>query len=202
MTKQYSTTIRNDWLDRYEVQIGTSPKLRFMTGAQPTNCATAQSGTQLIEMSLPSDWMADAASGSKAKSGTWSGTVSTSGTAGYYRILNSGGSTCHEQGAITQAFALVTSGPTAANSNLLLFAAATGVVNGMKVLGSGIPSGATVSAVTGTNVLLSVPCPSGVASGTSIYFGDTTGDLWLQTTVLIAGQVVTITEQVRTAPGA
>lgn len=101
MAMQFSTTIRNDWLDRYEVTIGTAPLLRIYTGAQPADCATAASGTLLAEATLPSDWMAAAASGSKAKSGTWSdASANNTGTAGYFRIYDSTGTTAHHQGSV------------------------------------------------------------------------------------------------------
>jgi hypothetical protein len=68
----------------------------------PADTATAASGTLLAEMTLPSDWLAAAASGSKAKSGTWQDTsANNTGTAGYFRIYDSGGSTCHMQGTVT-----------------------------------------------------------------------------------------------------
>ena len=201
MSRQYSTTLRNDWLSTYESTIGTSPKLRFCTGSPPANCGTAQSGTQLIEMTLPSDWQAAASGGSAAKSGTWSGTVAADGTAGYYRILSSGG-TCHEQGLITRAFTISTNGTTAANNNVLNFASTTGVSVGMSISGTGIPSGATVLAVTSTTVTMSAPSTAGVGSAVAIYFGDTSGDLWLQNTALTAGQTITIDTRTQTAPGA
>jgi hypothetical protein len=201
MSRQYSTTLRNDWLSTYESTIGTSPKLRFCTGSPPANCGTAQSGTQLIEMTLPSDWQAAASGGSAAKSGTWSGTVAADGTAGYYRILSSGG-TCHEQGLITRAFTISTSASTDANNNVLTFASTTGVSVGMSISGTGIPSGATVLAVTSTTVTMSAPSTAGVSSAVAIYFGDTSGDLWLQNTALTAGQTITIDTRTQTAPGA
>ena len=201
MSRQYSTTLRNDWLSTYESTIGTSPKLRFCTGSPPANCGTAQSGTQLIEMTLPSDWQAAASGGSAAKSGTWSGTVAADGTAGYYRILSSGG-TCHEQGLITRAFTISTSASTDANNNVLTFASTTGVSVGMSISGTGIPSGATVLAVTSTTVTMSAPSTAGVSSAVAVYFGDTSGDLWLQNTALTAGQTITIDTRTQTAPGA
>ena len=201
MSRQHSTPLRNDWLSTYESTIGTSPKLRFCTGSPPANCGTAQSGTQLIEMTLPSDWQAAASGGSAAKSGTWSGTVAADGTAGYYRILSSGG-TCHEQGLITRAFTISTNGTTAANNNVLNFASTTGVSVGMSISGTGIPSGVTVLAVTSTTVTMSAPSTAGVSSAVAIYFGDTSGDLWLQNTALTAGQTVSIDTRTQTAPGA
>lgn len=200
MSRQYSTTLRNDWLSTYESTIGTSPKLRICTGSPPAACATSQSGTQLIEMTLPSDWQGAPSGGSAAKAGTWSGTVSTDGTAGYYRILSSGG-TCHEQGLVTRAFSLTTSSTTAANNNVLTFASTTGVSAGMAISGTGIPSGATVLATTSTTVTMSAPSTAGVGSSVAIYFGDTSGDLWLQNNALAAGNTLTIDTRTQTAPG-
>lgn len=200
MARQYSTTLRNAWLDTYESTIGTTPKLRMMTGSLPATCATAQSGTQLIEMTLPSDWMGAPSSGTSALAGTWSGTVAADGTAGYYRFLSSGG-TCHEQGLITRAFALSTSATTAANNNVLTFASTTGVSDGMSVSGTGVPAGATVLAHTSTTVTLSAPSTAGVGSAVAIYFGDTSGDLWLNNTALTNGQTLSISARSLTAPG-
>jgi len=99
MAVQFSVAVRNARLDAIETTISTSPKLRILTGTQPATCATAESGSLLIEIALPSDWAAAASSGSKAKSGTWSGSATGTGTAGYYRIVDNAGTTCHEQGS-------------------------------------------------------------------------------------------------------
>lgn len=101
MALQFSVAVRNARLDSIETTISTSPKLQIRTGAAPADCATAASGTLLCEITLPSDWLAAASSGSKAKSGTWSNTASAAGTAGHFRIVDSGGSTCHMQGSVT-----------------------------------------------------------------------------------------------------
>lgn len=101
MSLQYSTAVRNATLDVVETTVSTTPKLRFYTGTVPANCATAASGTLLAELTLPSDWMNAASSGSKTLLGTWSGSASAAGTAGYYRIMDSAGTTCHIQGTVT-----------------------------------------------------------------------------------------------------
>lgn len=102
MTVQRSTAVRNARLDAIETTIGTSAKLRIYSGAQPANCAAARTGTLLVEYSLASDWAAAAASGSKAFNSTpISGTASGTGTAGHYAIMDSAGTTCHEQGSVT-----------------------------------------------------------------------------------------------------
>lgn len=102
MTLQYSTTVRNAKLDAVETAIGTSPVLKIRTGAVPTNCATADSGTVLATCNLPSDWMAAASGGTKAKSGTWEDTsADNTGTAAHFRLYASDGTTCHAQGTVT-----------------------------------------------------------------------------------------------------
>lgn len=102
MAVQLSTAVRNARLDAIETTIGTSAILKIRTGAQPANCAAADSGTVLATLSLPSDWLAAASSGSKAKSGTWEdASADAAGTAGHFRVYDSGGSTCHIQGSIT-----------------------------------------------------------------------------------------------------
>ncbi|MFM2056054.1 MAG: hypothetical protein RLY71_439 [Pseudomonadota bacterium] len=101
MPLQFSTAVRNALLDAIETAIGTSAKLRILTGAPPANCAAAQTGTLLVEVALPADWMAAASGGTKALSGSWTGTGAAAGTAGYYRIVDSAGTTCHEQGTVT-----------------------------------------------------------------------------------------------------
>lgn len=99
MSIQLSTTVRNARLDAIETAVGTSPIMKIRSGAAPADCGTADSGTVLATLTLPSDWMAAAASGAKAKSGTWQDTsADATGTAAHFRIYDSGGTTCHIQG--------------------------------------------------------------------------------------------------------
>ena len=98
MALQYSIAVNNARLDAIETTIGASAKLRIYTGSAPANAATAASGTLLVEMALPSDWMVAASSASKAKAGTWSGTASGTGVAGYFRIVDNGGTNTGLQG--------------------------------------------------------------------------------------------------------
>lgn len=102
MALQYSTTVRNAQLDAFETAIGASAVLKIRTGAAPADCGTADSGTVLATLSLPSDWMAAASSGSKAKSGTWEdASADADGTAAHFRVYASDGTTCHMQGTVT-----------------------------------------------------------------------------------------------------
>jgi hypothetical protein len=100
MAVQKSTTLRNALLDLNESHIGASPILEIRTGAQPANAAAASSGTLLVQMTLPSDYMAAASGGTKAKSGTWEDPVANAtGSPGHWRLFDSGGTTCHMQGS-------------------------------------------------------------------------------------------------------
>lgn len=102
MAIQLSTTVRNAILDAVETAIGTSAVLKIRTGAAPANVATADSGTVLATLSLPSDWMAAASSGSKALAGTWQdASADATGTAAHFRIYASDGTTAHLQGTVT-----------------------------------------------------------------------------------------------------
>lgn len=101
MAVQLAVLTRNARLDAIETEIGTTPVLKLRSGAQPANCAAADTGTVLCSITLPSDWMAAAASGSKAKASTWQGTTSGGGgTIAHFRIYDSGGSTCKIQGSV------------------------------------------------------------------------------------------------------
>lgn len=102
MTIQLSDTVKNARLDAIETAIGTSAVLKIRTGAAPSGIADADSGTVLATLSLPSDWMAAASGGTKAKSGTWEDTsADATGTAAHFRIYASNGTTQHMQGTVT-----------------------------------------------------------------------------------------------------
>jgi len=99
---QLSVSVRNARLDAIETAIGTAAVLKIRTGAVPADVATADSGTVLASLTLPSDWLAAASSGSKAKSGTWQdASADATGTAAHFRIYASDGTTAHLQGTVT-----------------------------------------------------------------------------------------------------
>lgn len=102
MAIQFSVTARNDRLNAIETAIGTSPTLEIRTGAAPANCAAADSGSVLATFTLPSDWLAAAASGAKAiAGGPWQDTsADATGTAAHFRVK--AGATCHLQGTVGQ----------------------------------------------------------------------------------------------------
>lgn len=101
MAVQLSTAVRNGRLDQIESVIGTSAVLKIFSGPPPANCAAADSGTVLATLNLPSNWMAAATGGSVSKSGTWEDlSADNTGTAGHFRIYDSGVTTCHLQGTV------------------------------------------------------------------------------------------------------
>lgn len=102
MATQLAVSTRNAGLDAYETEIGTAARLQLRSGSPPADCATANSGTLIADMTLPSDWLAAASGGSKSKSGTWQDTsADNTGTIGYYRIYESTATTCKIQGTVT-----------------------------------------------------------------------------------------------------
>lgn len=102
MSIQFSAAVRNGRLDAVETVVGVSAILKIYTGSMPANVAAARTGTVLATVNLPSDWMAAASAGAKAKSGTWEDTsADAAGTAGYFTLFASDGTTAHIQGTVT-----------------------------------------------------------------------------------------------------
>lgn len=100
MAFQFSVAARNAAIDAIETTIGTAPTLEIRSGAAPADCATADSGTLLASMTLPSDWLDAGDAGQKSLLGTWQDTsADATGTAGHFRIKAS--TTCHIQGSVT-----------------------------------------------------------------------------------------------------
>lgn len=130
---QYSVAVNNARLDAVESTTGTAPKLRIFSGSAPANCAAADSGTLLCEITLPSDWMNAASSASKTLLGTWQGTASagSGATPTHFRIWNSAGSACHVQGTCgigsgeLQVNGTITSGQTVTVTSFTINAANT-----------------------------------------------------------------------------
>ena len=107
MAVQFNVLTRNARLDQVEALNGTSCSLRIKSGAPPATCATAESGTLLVHINLPTDWMGAADDGAKAKAGTWQdASADGTGTAGHFRVYNSQATmdetTCFMQGTVAQ----------------------------------------------------------------------------------------------------
>ncbi len=93
--------VRNALLDAIETSIGVSAVLKIYSGSAPANVAAAATGTVLATLNLPSDWMAAASSGSKALAGSWQdASADNTGTAGWFGIFASDGTTRHIQGTV------------------------------------------------------------------------------------------------------
>ena len=126
---QYSITVNNARLDSVETAISTAPTLKLYSGSAPANCAAADTGTLLVSMTLPSDWMAAANAASKAMAGSWSGTASggAGATPTHFRLFQ--GATCHLQGTAgigsgeCQVNGTITSGQTVSVSSFVINAA-------------------------------------------------------------------------------
>jgi hypothetical protein len=106
MAVQLNVLTRNARLDAIESTNGASCSLRIYSGNPPENCATANSGTLLVHINLPADWMAAADAGSKAIAGSWvDASADGAGTAGHFRVYNSQATmdetTCFMQGTCT-----------------------------------------------------------------------------------------------------
>lgn len=85
-----------------EGTIGVSAILKLRTGAQPANCAAADSGTVVATMNLASDWMAAASAGAVTFNGLpiVDTSADNAGTIAHYRLYASDGTTCHMQGSV------------------------------------------------------------------------------------------------------
>lgn len=126
---QYSVAVNNARLDAVETAIGAAPTLKLYSGSAPANCAAADTGTLLVSMVLPSDWMAAANAASKAMAGSWSGTASggAAATPTHFRLFQ--GATCHLQGTAgigsgeCQVNGTITSGQTVSVSSFVINAA-------------------------------------------------------------------------------
>lgn len=102
MTLRYSTTLRNAQLDQIEAVAGASCLLRFYTGAQPANVATAATGTLLGTLTFGADPFAAASGGSvSANAITQDSSADATGTAGWWRLFKSDGTTAVMDGSCT-----------------------------------------------------------------------------------------------------
>ena len=101
MAIQMSTAVRNGRLDAITTAVGNAALIEIYTGAQPANCAAADSGTKLATLTGATPFAAGASSGVLTL-GTITGdsAADATGTAAHYRLKTSGG-TCVMQGTVT-----------------------------------------------------------------------------------------------------
>lgn len=110
MAVQYSTAVRIAMLDAIESATGSNARVVFYTGAKPSLCSDAATGTTIATLALTGnsgDWMSAASAAgnvvtkTKHPSSAWSAAAASGGTIGYYRIYDATMTTCHEQGTVT-----------------------------------------------------------------------------------------------------
>ena len=175
MTTQLSTRVRNAMANAIESTIGTGPRLRILSGTPPANPATAQSGTLLAEMTLPTDWLTAASAGLISLIGTWQDAAAdASGYATYFRILDSSLANVDWQGLCSQAWA-----------------ASTAYVVGQQVNNGGLVYRCTTA---GTSASSGGPTGtgSGITDGTAVWTYVGTVDMVLDNTNIAAGQQVNV----------
>lgn len=100
MSVQFSTTARNARLDAITSTVGNAGLLRIYTGSAPADCGTAASGTLLAELTCGSPFAGAASSGVLTVTNPGGVSASNTGTAGYYRVYKSDGTTCVAQGTV------------------------------------------------------------------------------------------------------
>lgn len=99
---QLSVRVRTAKAAAYETEIGASPIIDIYDADPPASCAAGPAGNLIARGTLPSDWLAAAASGAVGKTGTWTLTgVLAGGIARSFRIYRSGSpSECDIQGTV------------------------------------------------------------------------------------------------------
>jgi len=101
MTIQFAQSTAHAMLDAIETDIGASPVLFLRSGAQPSTCAGADTGTLISTIAMAADAFLNAASWAKAITAALADTsADNAGTLGHWRIKTSGG-TVKLQGSIT-----------------------------------------------------------------------------------------------------
>ena len=102
MPLQLSVGARNAELDALISHLGASARLKIRTGAAPANCAAADSGTVLADITCPATVFNAASGGQITKNGTWQDTsADATGTAAHFRLYKSDGTTVVAQGTVT-----------------------------------------------------------------------------------------------------
>lgn len=105
MAIKQTTAVRNAQLDALNTQAGTSAKLRIYNGSRPANANTAiTSQTMLVELTCNATAFAAAASGGVLTANAISnGTAAATGTASWFRLWQSNGTTAIMDGDVSTA---------------------------------------------------------------------------------------------------
>ena len=91
MTMKYSTTLKNAQLDAITTAVGNAGKLRIYDGTKPAFGGAAT--TLLAEFTLGTPFAASASSGVLSPTTPSAVNASAAGTATWYRVVTSGGTT-------------------------------------------------------------------------------------------------------------
>jgi hypothetical protein len=105
MTTGYSSTLRNAQLDAITTAVGSAGKLRIYDGARPATGGTAT--TLLAEFTLGSPFAAGAAAAVLSPTLPSNTTGLAAGTATWFRIVTSGGTTVIDGSAGTSGTDLI-----------------------------------------------------------------------------------------------
>ncbi|MCP1376024.1 hypothetical protein [Dyella lutea] len=107
MAFQDSVAVQNAMLNAFASTVGASPKLDLWNdggSGRPANDAAAATGTKIAEGTLPATPFTTSTANAIANNGTWTVTglpaAGTGTNATYYRLMDSAGTTCHQQGAV------------------------------------------------------------------------------------------------------
>lgn len=103
MAIKYDTTTRNSMLDALTTRAGTSALLRIYNGSRPANVGTAiTSQTLLVALTCNASAFAAAASGGVlTASAITNGTAAATGTASWFRLFQSNGTTAIVDGDVS-----------------------------------------------------------------------------------------------------
>lgn len=173
MATIFSATVLNAQADAAETTIGAAPTLEVRAGTPPGAVGTADSGTLIATLTLPSDWLSAASAGVKTLLGTWSANAAAAGVATYYRIKQAG--TTHVQGLVSK--------PWQASS--------------AAIVGEYVSNGGNLYRCTTAGTTASSGGPSGtgatISDGTVVWAWQQAGtDMSLDNTNIASGQPVTV----------
>ena len=99
MSLQFDATTRGSWCTTLNTNVGASAVLDIFSGSPPATCATADSGTLLASLTCNSGGFGTVASAVLTASAITPATAGATGTAGYFRLKDSG-SVVHLQGTV------------------------------------------------------------------------------------------------------
>ena len=180
MALQYSAAVKDGGLDGKFTAIGASAVLKLRSGPRPASITDADTGVVLATMNLPATYMAAAAGGAKAKTGTWQDAAAdNSGYAAHWVMYASNGTTVHIRG---DCFMAATAWAATTAYTVGQFVKNNGRVYVCTVAGTSAGAGGPTTTATGivdNTVTWNYVCPD-------------TGELQLDSAIIAAGQQVTV----------